>query len=133
MIVIDASIAVKWIKTEETDSEKAKAIYNQHMDGTEKIIVPQWFFIEIGNFLVTQSKSSSNHIKKLMDFLFSLNLEIYQVREDDITEAVLLAKQFKTTVYDMLYAVVAKKHKTILITADDRFHRLTQFSYVKLL
>ena len=133
MIVIDASIAVKWIKTEEADSEKAKAIYNQHIYGKEKIIVPQWFFIEIGNYLVTQSKSSSNHIGKLMDFLFSLNLEIYQVREDDITEAVLLAKQFKTTVYDMLYAVVAKKNKTILITADDRFRRLTQFSHVKLL
>lgn len=133
MIVIDASIAVKWIKTDEADSEKAKAIYSQHISGKEKIVVPQWFFIEIGNYLVTQSKSTGIHIRKLMDFLFGLNLEIYQVQEDDITEAVLLAKQSKTTVYDMLYAVVAKKNKTVLITADDRFCRLTKFSHVKLL
>lgn len=133
MIVIDASIAVKWIKTDETDSGKAKAIYDQHIDGKEKIVVPQWFFIEIGNYLVTQSKSTINHIRKLMDLLFNSNLEIYQTQEDDIIEAILLARKYETTVYDMLYAVVAKRHKTILITADDRFCRLTKFSHVKLL
>jgi len=33
----------------------------------------------------------------------------------------------------MLYAVIAKNHKTTLITADERFVKMTKFSHVKLL
>ena len=133
MIIIDASIIVKWIKSDEVDSEKAKSIYNLHRSGKERILVPQWIFIEVSNYLVTKSRSTSSHIRKLMNFLFSLNLEIYQVQRNDIIEATLLAKELRTTAYDMLYAVVAKKYRTILVTADKRFVEKTKFSHVKLL
>ncbi|MBI5621043.1 PIN domain-containing protein, partial [Candidatus Gottesmanbacteria bacterium] len=52
---------------------------------------------------------------------------------DDVVKSALLAHKKKTSVYDMLYAVIAKRLGTDLITADDQFVRKTKFSHVKLL
>lgn len=133
MIVIDASIIVKWLKRDEIDSIAARLIYNEHKEGREKITVPPLVFIEVANYLATKSNSPIKHIKKLMSFLYRSKLEIYHVQEQDLLEATVLASRFKTSVYDMLYAVIAKRHKTILVTADERFIEKTKFAFVKLL
>jgi len=133
MIVVDASIIVKWLKSDEADSDKAREIYDNHKKGTHEIIVPELVFIEVANYLVTKSRSTSKQIRKLLDFLSSSNINIHRFEQKDLFEAASLSKECKTTVYDMLYAVIAKRHKIVLVTADERFVRVTRFPFVKLL
>jgi predicted nucleic acid-binding protein len=52
---------------------------------------------------------------------------------EELVDAGVLAKKYKTSVYDMIYAVVAKNKKCALVTADENFVRKTKFKHVKLL
>lgn len=132
-MIVDASMALKWIKSEEADREKALFIYQNHLTGKELIIVPTLFFTEVANALVTKSETTQKTIKKDLKFIFESKLNVYEPNEKDILQTTRLAKKYQTSVYDMLYAVVARKHKTRLITADENFVKKTGFKFVKLL
>jgi len=133
VIVIDASIAVKWIMEGEDDREKAQLLYQNHYTGKEGILVPDLIFLEVANSLVTKSKTNWKTIRKQLNFMFNSNLTVYCPKEDIVQTASKLAQKYHTSVYDMLYAVIARKHKTVLVTADERFVSLTKFPHVKLL
>ena len=131
MIVVDASVVVKWIKKDEEDVNIALSIYNSHLKKKENIVVPRLLFYEVTNFLATKPRATSTTIKINLKFLFNSNLTIHIEDNKELTEATLLAKKYKTSVYDMLYAVIAKKKKCILVTADERFIAKVKFSFVK--
>lgn len=134
MIVIDASVTFKWLKSkDEPYHKKALLILQEHLSGRNKILVPNILFIEIANSLVTKTDTTDSTIRDDLESLYSFNLEVKIPDASDITEAARQAKKNKTTVYSMLYAVVARKHNAILITADERFAAKTKFPFVKLL
>lgn len=133
MIVIDASVVLKWIITDEQDRDQALFLQKRHIEGQEIIIVPDFLFIEVANALVTKSKTSPAIVANDMKLLFQTALKTERPTEKDLLLASKLAKKYETSVYDMLYAVVAKKHKTHLITADANFVKKTGFKFVKLL
>ncbi len=132
-MIVDASVGSKWILEDEVDSQNSRAILQLHRDRRELVTVPDLFFYEIANALATKSGVPIKSVVRSIRGIFKLNLDIYHPRYDDIRKAAFLAKQHKTTVYDMLYAVVAKKLKTTLVTADARFVSTTKFSHVMLL
>mgnify|MGYP001605689175 FL=1 len=136
MIVIDASIAIKLIFAEEA-SNIVEKLFTLHVKKKEEIIVPSFLFIEAANVLATKTRFTKKEISKGLRFLYSFHLTLHEVSENEIIEASILAKQCETSVYDMLYAVIAKTKKIKLITADDKFVKkvgrpfvqsLTQFS-----
>ena len=133
MIVIDASVAIKWIRQEESCRHQALLLHAQHLSATQAIIVPELFFIEIANALATKSDFSAPEVKTGLELIYQAHLNIYQLHQTDIFTAAQLAKKYKTSVYDMLYAVIAKTHHTTLITADENFLKKTRFKFVKLL
>ena len=133
MIVVDASVAIKWINKAEKESEIAYSLYEGHIAGIKKIIVPSILFLEAANTLATKSNSTEEDIKIGLTFLFDANFDIYNPTLADLVDAGVLAKKYKTAVYDMLYAVVAKNKKCILVTADENFVAKTKFKQVKLL
>ena len=132
MIVVDASVAIKWIEKEE-DSEKAVLLQKSHLLKQNEIIVPQLIYFEIANTLSTKSKVEEKYIELGINIVYNTDLKIEQLEKVDLLKASNLAKKYKTSVYDMIYAVVAKKYYTILITTDEKFIQKTKFSYVKLL
>lgn len=133
MIVIDSSVALKWVKIDEAERKEALLLYQNHIAGKEKIIVPNFLFIEAANALATKSHTNQKDIKEGLKFLFDANLDIAKEDDKTLLQAARLAKKHNTTVYDMLYAVIAKKNKAILITADENFVKKTGFKFVKLL
>lgn len=134
MIVIDASVGLKWLRREnEKHIDEALLLLKNHSDDVENIVVPSLFYLEIANALVTKSKTKAGTIKENLSFLNDINLKVDSFTKTDYIEASLLAKRYKTTVYDMLYAVIARKLNTILITADDKFIKKTKFKFVKFL
>lgn len=132
MIIIDASVAIKWIN-KEIYSELAFSLLNKHIAGDQKIIVPGFLFIEVANALGTKSRSSEKDISEGLQFLFASNLHIYELINEDIIQAARKAKQYKTSVYDMLYAVIADKKNSLLITADEKFAQKVNLPFVKIL
>lgn len=133
MIVIDASIAIKWIMKDEEDSDKALGLYQNHLLKRETILVPRLFFIEVANSLVTKTSSTIATIEADLHILYRMQLGISDPDENDLLITSKQAKKYQTTVYDMLYAVTAQKHNIMLVTADDRFIMKTKFPFVKLL
>src|SRR5258706_11718811 len=103
MIVIDASVAIKLLNQDEEYSNLAQSLYKRHVEGSEKIIVPQFLFIEVANYLATRSSSSEESIKTGLQLLFQSNLSIHYITPEETVEAALFAKKCKTSVYDMLY------------------------------
>ena len=133
MIVIDASIAIKMVEPTEKESDIAKSILLSHLEKKQQIIVPKFLFIEVANALATKIKLTKKSIKESLQFLYNSDFLLYELTEPDLIKASMLAKSYKTSVYDMIYAVIAKNKKVKLITADDRFVKKVGFSFVQTL
>jgi predicted nucleic acid-binding protein len=131
MIIVDASVALKWIKEEESFRDKALDLFQKHKTGLDQIIVPNLIYIELANALVTKSNTSDELVKGALKFIFEAELKNYEVSQKTLLNTSALAKKYNTSVYDMLYAVVAKENKANLITADDKFIEKTGFKFVK--
>ena len=129
MIVVDASVVLKWIKADEEDRGKATALYLKHID--KQILVPPLLFIEVANALATKSTTDDADITLALAYIFNAKLTVAVVEPEDIIQAAVFSKKYRTTVYDMLYAVIAQKHQTQLVTADENFIRKTNFPFVK--
>ncbi|PIS17909.1 hypothetical protein COW38_01285 [Candidatus Collierbacteria bacterium CG17_big_fil_post_rev_8_21_14_2_50_45_7] len=131
MIAVDASVAFKWFKSDNEDYyQESSQLLKQHLIGTSKILVPQFIFLELSNALGTKTATSIELAKKHIQNLYKFNLEVYLPSQKDIINSLILAKKYNTSVYDMLYAVVAKRNKCKLITADRKFIEKTTFSHV---
>lgn len=133
MIVIDASVANKLFLPHEHDHILASKLLRNHMLQMQQILVPEFLFYEVANTLATKSVVSLWKLTHALTGLYRTQLHVYHPMEKDLKNAARMAKKYHTSVYDMLYAVVAKKHKAQLITADERFTSATKFSFVKLL
>jgi len=136
MIVVDTSVAIKWLNKEEKDSELAYLLYKKHIAGAgaaEAIVIPSLLFIEAANTLATKSNSTKEDIKTGLTFLFEANFEVYNITLGDLVDAGVFAKKYKTSVYDMIYSVIARNKKCILVTADENFVKKTKFKHIKLL
>ena len=72
MIVVDTSVAVKWLNEVEADRDLALALYINHIEHKEEIIVPPLFYIECANALATKNKLAPADIKEALEFLYRL-------------------------------------------------------------
>lgn len=132
-MILDTSVGAKWILEGEEDKDKAILLLDSHKRGKEQIIVPDLFFYEIANTIATKTELTRKHLTLSLKVIYKADLVVYHPTHEDILQTAKLAKEYRTSVYDMLYAVVAKKHNTILISADARFVKKTKFPHVKLL
>ncbi len=133
MIVIDASVANKLVLPLEEGNEQVKEIFRRHKDQVDRILSLDFIFYEIANTLVTKSAIPQQMITRSLSIIYDAEIEIYHPTKADVKLAARLARKYKTSVYDMLYAVVAKNHKAKLITADEQFVKQTGFKFVQLL
>ena len=58
MIVLDSSVALKWIFADEDGATHAVRVRDDHVSGKNEIAVPSLFFYEIANVLATKVKLS---------------------------------------------------------------------------
>jgi len=133
MIVVDTSVVIKWLFKDEENRTSAISLYEKHLSATEEIIVSQLLFYEVANVLATKSNITSRTIKRDIDFVYRANLIVYEEEAKELIQSARLAKKYKTSFYDMLYALIAKNKKCALVTADENFVIKTKFKHVKLL
>jgi predicted nucleic acid-binding protein len=130
MIVIDTSVAVKYLIEGELFTDIAQKILSRHLNNNCAIVVPDLFYYEIGNTLATKALFPSANIVQSLQMIYKLNFKMHHPSPKEIISCAQLAKQHHTSVYDMLYAVIAKNKKCQLITADRKFATQSSMKHV---
>ncbi len=115
-IVIDASVALKWVLPED-DSDLADALLS------EKLVAPPLWLVEGANALwrnVRLGKISPADAARLFGELSAAPVTtIYD--DNDVANALALSVRLSHPVYDCLYIVLAQRENTYVVTADRRF------------
>ena len=115
-IVIDASVAVKWV-IDEPESEAAVALRDQ------ELIAPALWLAEAANALWRHARigeigddEAAAHVAELLKApVASLPIEPY------LEQALKLAMEISHPVYHCIYLALALHHQTHVVTADRRF------------
>ena len=116
-VVVDASVAVKWLLTEPYSAEALKLL-----SGDTALHAPDLLLSEVGNILwkrVRKSEITADKARELLEWLIALPLELH-TSSPLMLAALEIACQYDRTVYDSLYIALAVREKTVLVTADEK-------------
>ena len=127
LIIVDASLAFKWLVKEE-DSEKADAMLSQWQERRARLAAPFFMAAEVANALhrkVVEETLSLVEASALMDELLSPELQLELHAPSGLHQrGMQLARQLRQpAVYDSIYLALAEALGGELWTADEWFHR----------
>ncbi len=120
MIVLDASVVLKWIFSDEDNGEKARRYRDAHVSGAERIVVPGLFFYEIANVLATKTGLSPKECYEAFSFIWNFDLESARFGLDEFVEAISLSRRYGISLYDASYVGLAQKLTCRFVTAEKR-------------
>ncbi len=122
-IVVDASVALKWVVEEEgSDAAVDLAQY--------ELWAPDLLRVECANALWAKARRgelSHAEVLERNDALGTVPMKLVS-QEEVLNEAVRLALTLDHPAYDCLYLALAVKHATYVVTADRRFFNAVQRS-----
>ena len=131
MVVVDTSVAYKWLSKDEQDSTQALAILNAHLTKENPIIVPNLLLYELANAWSTKTKLIPENITDNIKALQEYSLEIIDIDFDFLRKISDFSREYKVTAYDAAYAVLAIEKGCDLVTADDKFADKVNLPFVK--
>ena len=116
MIVIDASVAVKWVLSE-VGSDAADALLDQDL------MAPVLWLAEAANVLWRKARIGDISAEQANARLFELmNAPVASVAmEPYLDQALKFAVDIGHPIYDCIYLALALRHQTHVVTADQRF------------
>jgi predicted nucleic acid-binding protein len=123
-LVVDASVAVKWL-FEEQDSDRAEALLTSAGDNRLKLVAPVILSAEIANALWKRMRRGDMDRQKTLETgeRFDEVCPVLLPIEDLVQRALELAIDSRHPVYDCLYVALAEQLSSELITADERLYR----------
>ncbi len=120
--LIDASVAIKWFLHQERGRDRAVGVLQNVKNHPQDFAVPELFFNEMLAVLCRLLKDPieiTGHLGLLQD----LGLVRLGNGRDTLSLAAELAKKFRLSGYDAIYAANAKLIKGTWLTADSRAHK----------
>ncbi|MGH3841651.1 MAG: type II toxin-antitoxin system VapC family toxin [Pseudonocardiaceae bacterium] len=122
-LVVDASVALKWVVTE-PGSEQAASLLDEMATGAVALLAPEHLIGEVANGL---RKRVAQHVLTVEDACAALeaiaHLELTFVGGAGRWFRCLpAALEWGVTAYDALYVLLAKDFGAVLVTADERLH-----------
>lgn len=134
MVMLDTSIIYKWIAEEETNVENpALKLLHKFLDGKEQVLISILTVYELANALATKTGLTQNQITDAWNLFKDLNLKIASASLEFMEKCIEFSGKYKVSVYDASYAVLAMERKCALFTADSKFVKKLNLSFVKLL
>ena len=117
-IVLDASVAVKWVLREEHAATARRIL------STRELLAPHLLWAEVGNTLWKRHRRSESSVEEVRRMLGEIQrLPVTMFAHWPLLPAALdLAISLKQTVYDCLYLALAEARNSVMVTADRRFH-----------
>jgi predicted nucleic acid-binding protein len=122
-VVIDASVALKWV-LDEPGAEAAVALLD------EDLFAPSLWLLEAANALwrrVQRGEIGADGARERLAELFSAPVTTVPI-EEDLRAGADLANLLNHPVYDCLYLAMAIRTGACLVTADNRFHAAVERS-----
>jgi predicted nucleic acid-binding protein len=118
MIVVDASVAIKWVFDEEY-GDQARRI----LDEPDVPVAPNLLLIEAGNALWKRVRRGELASAEAIEMLTVLkNLPVGWIEESGLVEPALdLAARLQHPIYDCVYLALALREDIRIATADARF------------
>jgi predicted nucleic acid-binding protein len=122
-VVIDASVVIKWLlqdPSREAGTHKATYLMETVIKGEQPVLQPTHWLAQVGAVLARESPiTAADDVAMLSALELSATDELQVLRR-----GVELAIELKQHLFDTLYHAVALENpESILITADERYHR----------
>jgi len=118
-LVVDASVAIKWIITEE-DSPRALSLRPRY-----SIIAPQLIYAECTNIIWKKARRGeilSSMVGEYADVVADLDINTASLR-GLTTQASRLSQIHDHPTYDCFYLALALTEGCLMVTADQSFYR----------
>ena len=124
--VLDASVIVKWLLQDpqrEANTDAATGLVEAVVTGTESVLQPPHWLVEVGAVLARASPDSA-----AQDLLMLSALEFPTADNPRaLHRACEMAISLKQHLFDTLYhAVALEASDAVLITADERYYRVAR-------
>lgn len=134
MIVLDASVVLKWIFDDESGADRAGRFKDEHVAGRDVVAAPDLLFYELANVLATKTRLSERAIAQAFSLFWEFELERFDLGEADFLEGLALSRKYAITLYDASYLLLAKRLKCTFVTADKKlYERAKTLKMVQLL
>jgi len=121
MIVLDSSVALKWIFADEEGAEHAERVRDEHVSGKSEIAVPSLFFYEIANVLATKVKLSAEEAMEAFELISAFEFDVHELDSSEMMEVMSFTMKHKVSAYDASYHVLASRLGCRFLTADRKF------------
>jgi predicted nucleic acid-binding protein len=122
MIVLDASVVLKWLFDDEDGAEPAARLKGAHVAGHEVVAVPDLLFYEIGNVLATKTRLSEEAVEEAFSLLWEFSLERFDLGLEEFQGSLAMARKYKITLYDAAYVELSRRLKCTFVTADKKLY-----------
>lgn len=132
VIIIDASVAAKWLLDDE-ESVYANKIKNEFLDNKVSIQVPIVIYSEVNNLLKSAILSQRiNFLKALKVYQSFLDLDFTTFYSKELFVSTLnIALNLGISSYDASYVALVEYLKIPLFTADEKLVKKANSSLVK--
>jgi len=132
-IVLDASIGVKWFKYEnESNTSLTNKLLQQQFQNEIEIIVPDLFFFEIINTLLSKKYLNVDDIYSASESLHLMNMKVISPNKKIIDTSISIVGRTKLTFYDSLYISVAISEQALLLTEDKEILKYSdKFKFIR--
>lgn len=134
MIVVDASIVLKWLMPHEPLAEGALAIRQGHTEGRQPCACPDLLLYEVANALITKSRVPLEEAATGLALVLRDELIRYPFEDGNPGYALRVAREHHLSLYDAAYVALAKRLECDLVTADRQLYQRTRdLTWVKYL
>lgn len=116
MRVVDASVVLRWL-LEESRGE-SKNTLERHIAGKEILVAPELLNYEVGNVLAKKIPISTGQARDVFGHFLELDIQTYSLGDAEYMTSLVLAREYKLSVYDASYLALALALKAELVTAD---------------
>lgn len=116
-LVVDASVAVKWVVPEEQEAAAEALLFSG-----AQWIAPEFLMVEVGNVLRTKMRRRQLELSQARTGLDFIAATVGRfVSDGDLAgRAFEIAGDLNHSIYDCLYLACAEREKAQMITADRR-------------
>ncbi|MBS7645776.1 MAG: type II toxin-antitoxin system VapC family toxin [Candidatus Bathyarchaeia archaeon] len=119
IVVVDASVVVKWF-VEEKGSDEAIKIRDRYIEGEIKLIAPEIITFEVLNALYYKGLFSEDELKEVSEALDAFSFELYSLRGEYNRRTIEAAYKNNITIYDASYIALATMRNSYMYTADEK-------------
>jgi predicted nucleic acid-binding protein len=120
LVVLDASVLLKWVlpSDEEPDADKALLLRAAILDETVQVLVPALWIYEVGN---TVARRFAAHAEAWLSALVKFGLEEAPPSQAWLAKTLELTSRYEVSFYDASYHALALVHKGSFVTADTKY------------